>query len=173
MERSPAGVFQMTKGFVVGVVVTLLVLGAGALVFVELGLMPAGQDQKAGKLETWAATTSFRARFGREARSLRSPIPATEANLDDGAKVYVSNCEVCHGAQDAKPSNLAKGLSPDAAQLAKEGVEDDPEGVTYAKIAHGIRFTGMPGFHETLSETQLWQVALFLKHMDKLPPNTN
>ena len=162
----------MMKGFAIGVVVTLLVLAAGAFVFVKLGLMPAGQDQKAGTLETWAATTSFRARFGREARSLRSPIPPTETTLDEGAKLYVSNCEVCHGAQDAKPSNLAKGLTPDPPQLAKQGVEDDPEGVTYAKIAHGIRFTGMPGFRDTLSETQLWQVALFLKHMDKLPANT-
>jgi mono/diheme cytochrome c family protein len=37
-------------------------------------------------------------------------------------------------------------------------------------VRHGIRLTGMPSFHETLSDRQIWEVALFLKHMDKLPP---
>jgi len=30
--------------------------------------------------------------------------------------------------------------------------------------------TGMPSFTKTLSEEQIWTLALFLKHMDKLPP---
>jgi hypothetical protein len=28
----------------------------------------------------------------------------------------------------------------------------------------------MPAFGHTLSDTQIWQLALFLKHMDSLPP---
>jgi mono/diheme cytochrome c family protein len=49
-------------------------------------------------------------------------------------------------------------------------VEDDPEGVTFWKIKHGIRLTGMPSFRSSLSDQQIWTLALFLKHMDKLPP---
>jgi hypothetical protein len=30
--------------------------------------------------------------------------------------------------------------------------------------------TGMPSYRGTLSETQMWQLALFLKNMDKLTP---
>ena len=63
-------------------------------------------------------------------------------------------------------SAIAKGLSPKAPQLAKHGVEDDLEGTIYWKTAHGIRFTGMPGFRESLSEQEIWQVSLFLKRMD-------
>ena len=48
-------------------------------------------------------------------------------------------------------------------------MEDDPPGVTYWKITHGIRFTAMPSFDRTLTEQQVWQVALFLAHMNKLP----
>lgn len=37
------------------------------------------------------------------------------------------------------------------------------------KINHGIRLTGMPSFGYTRDQ-EIWTFALFLKHMDKLPP---
>ena len=32
----------------------------------------------------------------------------------------------------------------------------------------GIRLTGMPGFHESLSETELWQVSLLVLKANQL-----
>jgi thiosulfate dehydrogenase len=49
-------------------------------------------------------------------------------------------------------------------------VEDDPEGWTFWKIKHGIRWTGMPSWSRELNDEQIWTLALFLKHMDKLSP---
>jgi hypothetical protein len=54
--------------------------------------------------------------------------------------------------------------------LVDFAVEDDPEGTIYWKIAHGIRFTGMLAFRPTLADRDLWQLTLFLKRMDNLPP---
>ena len=54
--------------------------------------------------------------------------------------------------------------------MATEGVEDDPDGVSFWKIKHGIRLTGMPSFEDSLSDQEIWTLALFLKHMDKLSP---
>jgi thiosulfate dehydrogenase len=51
-------------------------------------------------------------------------------------------------------------------------VTDDPAGVTYWKVSNGIRMTGMPGFGEMLTPTQMWQVSLLLAKADKLPPGT-
>ena len=65
---------------------------------------------------------------------------------------------------------IAKGLTPDPPQLARHGVGDDPEATTHWKISHEIRFTGMPGFGRTLSDREIWQLTLFLKRMDSLPP---
>jgi mono/diheme cytochrome c family protein len=39
-------------------------------------------------------------------------------------------------------------------------------------VANGIRLTGMPGFGEMLSKTQVWQVSQMLKNADKLPAST-
>jgi len=50
------------------------------------------------------------------------------------------------------------------------GFLGSPIGYTYWKVYHGIRMTGMPSFGRTLSSTEIWQIALFLKHMDALTP---
>jgi mono/diheme cytochrome c family protein len=120
-------------------------------------------------MEKWASRVVPRA-IRRDSANLVSPIEGTSDNLVAGAKLYGANCAVCHGAADAKESDVAKGLYIKAPQLAKNGVEDDPVGMTYYKIAHGYRMTPMPAFSTSLSETQIWQLALFLKNLDKLPP---
>jgi mono/diheme cytochrome c family protein len=131
--------------------------------------MPANADAKPSRLERWAAKTSLHAALAREAPTTPNPVALNDANLIAGIKIYGDNCVVCHGAADAHPTKIAAGLYQRPPQLAKDGVEDDPEGVTYWKVAHGIRLTGMPAFGKTLSQTQIWQVTLFLKHMDALP----
>jgi len=55
--------------------------------------------------------------------------------------------------------------------LEGKGVTDDEPGESYWKIANGIRLTGMPGFSKSLSETQMWQIALLVANADKLPPS--
>jgi thiosulfate dehydrogenase len=160
----------MARGIVLGVVATLVVLGLGAYIGIRAGVMPANADAKPGKLERWAANASLHATLAREASSSPNPLAATDANYAAGIKLYGENCAMCHGTSNADPSNVARGLYQKPPQLAKDGVEDDPDGVTYWKIAHGIRLTGMPAFDRTLREEQIWQVALFLKHMDGLPP---
>jgi mono/diheme cytochrome c family protein len=87
--------------------------------------------------------------------------------------LYDAHCRVCHGGSDGAASSIAKGLTPPAPQLAIDGVTDDPVPTSYWKVAHGIRFTGMPGFRATLSDHELWQLALFVAHMDALPPGAH
>jgi thiosulfate dehydrogenase len=161
---------DMARGIVLGVVATLVVLFLGAYIGLRAGLMPANADAKPGALERWAARTSLHASIAREASSAPNAMAVTDENYAAGIKLYAQNCAVCHGGADGKPSNVARGLYQKPPQFANDGVEDDPDGVTYWKVAHGIRLTGMPAFNGTLRDEQIWQVALFLKHMDALPP---
>jgi mono/diheme cytochrome c family protein len=160
----------MARGIVIGVVATLVILGLGAYIGLRAGLVPANADARPGKLERWAAATSLRATLAREAPKTPNPVPATAENYAAGIKLYAQNCAVCHGVADGAASNVAKGLYQKPPQLAKDGVEDDPDGVTYWKVAHGIRLTGMPSFNATLTDQQIWQITLFVQHMDSLPP---
>lgn len=161
---------QFLKGLAVGAGATVLSALLTGYLFLDLGLVPANADAKPPALEKWAARKSLRATIAREAPRGPNPVELNDANLAAGVRLYAANCAVCHGAADGEASNVAKGLYQRAPQLAKHGVTDDEEGETYWKIFHGIRLTGMPAYRATLSETQMWQVALFLKHMDALTP---
>jgi len=162
----------MLKGVVSGVALTLAVALIGAFALVQSGLIPASADAKPGQLETWMARTSLNATLRREAPKDQNPVALTEQNLLNGVHLFAQNCAVCHGSAkgDASSSPIAKGLYQKPPQLATEGVEDDPDGVSFWKIKHGIRLTGMPSFEDSLSDQEIWTLALFLKHMDKLPP---
>ncbi len=156
------------RGVIIGVAGTLVVLFLALYVAIKTGGIPANADARPSRLERWAASTSLHATLAHQAPRTANPVPLTDANLIAGIKLYAKNCAVCHGASDATPSTIARGLYQKPPQLAKHGVEDDEEGVTYWKIDHGIRLTGMPAFGASLSHTEIWQLALFLKHMDAL-----
>ena len=161
----------MLKSMFLGVVLALAVALIGAYFLVRSGFIPANADAKPGRLETWMAHTSLNATLRREAPKGENPMALTEKTLLDGVHLFAQNCAVCHGSAKgaASPSPIAKGLYQKPPQLATDGVEDDPEGDSFWKITHGIRLTGMPSFGYSLSDRQIWTLALFLKHMDKLP----
>jgi thiosulfate dehydrogenase len=163
----------MIRGFVAGVITTVVVICVGVYLVLKSGLIPANADAKPGGFELWAAGTSLDATLRNNAPRQANPVPLTDANLIEGITFYGQHCAFCHGtaAGDSSASPVAKGLYPAPPQLATDGVEDDPEGVSYWKIKHGIRLTGMPAWGPDLSDRQIWTLALFLKHMDKLPPD--
>lgn len=117
------------------------------------------------------AGLAIRASIG-NAGSQKNPVPLNERNLLAGAQVFKENCAFCHSAPLAQQSAASKGMYPKPPQLftPDEMVTDDPEGITFWIVTHGIRLSGMPGFGATLSDTERWQVTLLLAHADKLPP---
>ena len=162
----------MFKGVISGVALTLALALIGAYFLVRSGMIPANADARPGRLETWTARTSLDATLSRDAPTSRNPVALNEQNLLEGVQLFARNCAVCHGSAKgaASPSPIAKGLYQKPPQLATDGVEDDPEGASFWKIKHGIRLTGMPSFGGSLSDQQIWTLALFLKHMNELPP---
>ena len=87
-----------------------------------------------------------------------------------GVNAYKEHCAVCYGAPGQPRTAISKGMFPSPPQLfeKEDMVTDDPEGATYWKVTHGIRLSGMPGFRDTLSDTQRWQVTMLVAHADKL-----
>ncbi|MDT7952873.1 MAG: c-type cytochrome [Acetobacteraceae bacterium] len=162
----------MFKGFLLGIVATILLSAVAGYAVVTSGIVPAAADGKALPLETWAARASLDATLQKNAPSGPNPVPLTDANLIVGINLYAQHCAICHGTAKGLDSEspVAKGEYPSPPQLASDGVEDDPEGWTFWKLENGIRWSGMPGWKGSLSSQEMWTLALFLKHMDKLPP---
>jgi thiosulfate dehydrogenase len=98
-------------------------------------------------------------------------VPQNDRDLLLGARIYKENCAVCHGRPAQGPGRILHGMFPHPPQLfnGNEMVTDDPEGVTFWKVTHGIRLSGMPAFGESLIDEQRWQVTMLLAHADKVP----
>ena len=160
----------MLRGAILGVVAFILIGLLSGYAIVAGGYVPSNADTPPGPIETWLAHKGLHAAIWRLAPRDSNPLKADDKNLIAGIRLYSVHCAVCHGAADGKPSAIAKGLYQEPPQLAKHGVEDDPDWDTRWKIDHGIRMTGMPGFGKSISSTDIWRLALFLKHMDSLPP---
>ena len=157
------------KSFAAGVIVTLVCILGGVYAFFAGGLAPVATAARPVPFERKLAHMALNAKLRKEMpRSV--PIEANESNYVAGAHEYLINCAVCHGVPGKEKSAIANGEFPKPPELLKgKGVTDDPPGETYWKVANGVRLTGMPGFNQSLSETQMWQISLMLANADKLP----
>lgn len=155
------------KKFIVGVIVGVLLVFAGALVFFATGMVPVATSASAMPFEKQFAKMALDARIEKEMPKT-VPVQANETTYMAGAMVYNDNCAACHGAPGKPVPTFAKGMYPKPPQLFKgKGVTDDPPGETYWKVANGIRLTGMPSFKGSLSDTEMWQVSVLLANADK------
>ena len=133
------------------------------------GSAPVATTDSDMPFETYFAQKALNARVSKDMPKI-VPIQNTEANFTAGAELYKTHCGVCHGLPLSPKTAIATGMYPHPPQLFQgKGVTDDEPGETYWKIFNGIRLTGMPGFSKSLSETQMWQVAILLANADKLP----
>ena len=155
--------------FVLGVIVTLLILVLGGLGFAMLGLLPTKANVEPAHLERRIAMTAVDASIDRHAPHLTNPLTPTDQNLEDGMKLYTMNCALCHGAFDRKPSALAASFYPPPPNFISDP-PDDPEWHTFYTVRTGIRYTGMPAWDKTLSDPDIWKITMLLSHLDKLPP---
>lgn len=157
------------RGFVFGVVVTIVAIAAIVYVYFAAGIAPVATSAEPMPFEKKFAGMAVHARLEKETPA-QVPVPGNEANLMAGAHVYMEHCAVCHGVPGKEQTAIAKGEFPRPPHLFKgKGVTDDEPGETYWKVANGIRLTGMPGFNQQLSTTQMWQVSLLVANADKLP----
>lgn len=160
---------MMIKGFVLGVAVTIVAIITMAYLYFATGMAPVATSAMPMLFERKFAHMAIHARLEKEMPT-QVPLPPDEANLLAGAHLYMQHCAVCHGLPGQDQNAIAKGEFPRPPHLFRgTGVTDDEPGETYWKVANGIRLTGMPGFNQQLSSTEMWQVSLLVANADKLP----
>lgn len=155
--------------FIFGFVSAFALIVVAGFAYIELGFAPVATSSPPLPFEKLLTGIALDARVSKEAPT-SSPIQPSNDVYFAGAKIYENNCAICHGLPGHEQTPIAKGEFPKPPKLLEgEGVSDDPAGVTYWKVANGIRLTGMPGFEGALTSEQMWQVSLLLANSDKLP----
>jgi mono/diheme cytochrome c family protein len=88
-----------------------------------------------------------------------------EAALE-GAKVFQTNCETCHGSQGHGDGIASQSLEPKPKDLAvfEESVGDD---YLFWRISEGKPGTSMVAWKSILTEEQIWQAVSFIRTLDQ------
>ncbi len=168
VDRSCKG---CTLKFVAGLVFGLILVPVLVYFYFTSGMAPVATTDPDMPFETFFARKAQNVRIDKDMPK-KVPIQPSDENYLAAAELYKQHCAVCHGLPLSPKTAIATGMYPHPPQLFQgKGVTDDQPGETYWKIFNGFRLTGMPGFSKSLSETQMWQLALLLANADKLPPS--
>jgi mono/diheme cytochrome c family protein len=159
------------RGFLAGVVVTLLVLATSAYAVAYFGLYPMGADNPPSRLESTLSMRALDVYADRHKPDLQNPVPITADSLTEGAKEYEEHCAFCHGGAKARVSPMQHKFNPPVPQVLDD-IPDDPDNWLFWVIKHGVRMTGMPAWDGIMSDDEIWKVIAFIKHSDQLPPET-
>lgn len=100
------------------------------------------------------------------AKTLKSPLAAADAKPELGQANYEKACAGCHGIA-GKPDRVAatpKTKAPPPTDLTDHRMDSMKDGEIYWVVTHGIGKT-MPAFAKQLSETERWQVVLYVRQL--------
>src|SRR6266566_6533517 len=157
------------RTFILGMIVTIVVLFVAGLIIAQFGLMPTNADATPPSFEQKIAMEALDNSMERHAPKITNPVPATDDNLIDGMKIYTTNCAVCHGTLDYKPSLLEHSMYPPPPQIILEPLDDPEWHINYA-IRTGVRYTGLPAWNKALNDQDIWKITAFLSRIEKLSP---
>ena len=147
-----------------GVVALLVAVGLG----LRAGCVDVSATVTPSAVEEGLANFVVDHSVARRAPKGPNPVPVTPEVLARGLAEYREHCLVCHGASGLKPSGIARGLNPDAPDLAASDVQEASDGELFQVISAGIRMSGMPAFSKSESPETLWKLVAFVRHLPKL-----
>lgn len=152
------------RGFVTGVIITLLGLFGGGYFYATTGHFDTrAVGNTPSTLERRIASKSLDEWVDQHAPKQANPFPPTTENIMDGSMTYDKNCAGCHGSLKQPISPMRTNYYPPVPQLMSR-TPNDPDGNLFYVIRYGVRFTAMPGWDGILSDDDIWKTVLFIKN---------
>ena len=156
------------RSFLLGCVATLVVLAAGAGLFVWSGAYDMGADRPHLPLtERLVATLRDRSTEG-HARGIAVPDLDDPQRIAEGAHHYAEMCTGCHLAPGMDATELRTGLYPQPPNLAEDGIDNPAEAFWIVK--HGLKMSAMPAWGKTHTDAQVWALVAFARRLPTLTP---
>ena len=159
------------RGFILGVIITLIVLFGGVFLYLKLGLLDIRAAQPISSIEHEMAEMAMDSSVEHRAPHTDNPIQPTDDNLMTGAMLYEKNCSLCHGSVSDKGhvSPMGQAFYPHVPQIIRR-IPGDEDWHLFYVTKYGIRDTGMPAWEKTMKDDDIWSVISVVKHSDKLSP---
>lgn len=99
-----------------------------------------------------------------DAKLLKNPLPATDANYNAAKPLYDENCSNCHGDHGKGDGSDAMMYDPAPSDLTDAShMNKLTDGEIYYQITQGKK--PMPSFRKKLTEQQRWQMVIFVRSL--------
>lgn len=161
------GVGRLLIGMFAGSLLTVL----GIIAYFYFGHPPVATADRPAFWEHLTETVPLHRRVAASAK--QPPFPAGEDSFEAGARIYRTQCASCHGTPGNEAA-LGRQMLPHAQQFFgrdRQSTAAKPVGQLFWPTAFGIRHSGMPAYNRTLSNTDLWNLALLLHSADQELPD--
>lgn len=99
------------------------------------------------------------------AKSLKNPLSVNPETVEAGRQLFDKRCAVCHGQDGQAKTKLAASMKVKPTDLTAKAMHGMTDGEIYWVITNGITNSGMPALKAKTSETERWQMTLYVKHL--------
>jgi mono/diheme cytochrome c family protein len=136
----------------------------------SLCLLPATAGCKAGhpgKVQT-GTITWIKHHITVGGKHDRNPLQASPSTIEAGKQAFGSYCVACHG-RDGQNTGVpfASSIDPPIPLLSSPAVQDYTDGQLKRVIVAGIAPSGMPASKGILSDEEVWQIVIYIRHLPK------
>jgi mono/diheme cytochrome c family protein len=108
----------------------------------------------------------------RAAHEILPAAPADlQASIEQGDKLYGTECASCHGLTGRKPTDAGRWMYPRAADLGSPDVQQYSDGELFWIIKNGIRLSGMPAFGRVQPDGHVWSLVHYLRSLAGTGPH--
>lgn len=149
--------------FVTLIVLAILVPLAG-LAYIYSGVYDVGATTPHNKLTLWAIRTARSRSVATHSQGLEAPTLSDPEMIRRGFAHYREDCVACHAAPGVSAAEGTEDMYPQPPDLA-EAAEEMPAEQLFWIIKHGLKMTGMPAWGPTHSDSEIWDMAAFLKQL--------
>ena len=160
---------QTLKTIVATVAAVFALLGAGAVVVIQLGLYEVAADRPHTQVVYSLLEAQLNRSVQRRARSIAERPLGSPAVVQRGAACYAQHCLACHGAPGVGPALSALSMQPLPGPLNDAALQWRPRELLWI-IRHGIRMSGMPAWGTRLSEDDQWALVAMLQALPAVGP---
>jgi putative copper resistance protein D len=94
---------------------------------------------------------------------LRTSVPYQAISIASGARLYQQHCAVCHGEAGYGDGPAIRGRASARADLTAPHTALHTAGDLFWWLGHGIQGSPMPGFKDSLTDEERWDLINFLR----------
>ena len=160
--RPARGRSVSVKAVIAGAIVLVALVLAGALTFVYSGVFDVTATKPHWDITYQLMSTVREQSIKRQARNVKVPELDDPQKIHMGFRNYHAMCVACHNAPGQAPTELSKGLYPEAPNLS-QSAKTRTSSELYMIIKNGLKMSGMPAWEASHSGEEIWALVAFLR----------